>query len=217
MKKLVLKMSLSLDGFAGGPNGELKWLFAEDLSRDATQWALKRLWKASLHLMGRRTYHDMAAWWPTSKEVFAAPMNEIPKAVFSRRGLGLRDPLTTTAALRDARVAGRGTQGATPTTTVQDSWLHPRVCTGNLTNEIERLKRGTGKPLIAHGGAGFARALIKTGLIDEFWLLFYPVALGIGLPIFSELSKPLRLQLVESISFKCGVVAQIYKVKKSGR
>jgi dihydrofolate reductase len=216
MKKLILKISMSLDGFVGGPKGEMKWLFAEPSSKDSTQWTLARVWNASLHLMGRRTFHDMAAWWPTSKEVFAPPMNEIPKVVFSRRGVGRPDKRLTTVALKDARAAGRGTRGAMPSTRVRDSWLHPQVCTGNLAQEIKRLKRGTGKPLIAHGGAGFARSLIKTGLIDEYWLLVHPVALGRGLAIFNELTPPRRLQLIQSIPFKSGAVALIYRPRKSG-
>jgi dihydrofolate reductase len=214
MKKLILKMSLSLDGFVGGPKGELNWLFAGGLSADATQWTLDRVSNASLHLMGRRTYHDMAAWWPTSKEVFAAPMNQIPKAVFSRRSVTKTNQQSTTAALRAARAAGRGTRGAKPSEVIRDSWLHPQICTGNLATEIKRLKQGNGQPLMAHGGAGFARSLIKTGLIDEYWLLIHPVALGRGLPIFSDLAKPRRLQLVKSIPFKSGAVGLIYRAKK---
>ena len=64
MKKLVLKMSVSVDGFVGGPKGELDWIFRTQ-SRDAVKWDRETLWNASLHLMGSRTYHDMAAWWPT--------------------------------------------------------------------------------------------------------------------------------------------------------
>jgi dihydrofolate reductase len=72
MKKLIPKMSVSVDGFVGGPKGEIDWIFST-LSKDATKWEVDTLWDASLHLMGSRTYHDMAAWWPTSKEVFAPP------------------------------------------------------------------------------------------------------------------------------------------------
>jgi dihydrofolate reductase len=82
MRKLILKMQLSLDGFVGGPNGEMEWIFAS-LDQAATDWIVATLWQAGVHLMGRVTYNDMAAWWPTSAEPFAAPMNEIPKFVFS--------------------------------------------------------------------------------------------------------------------------------------
>lgn len=212
MKKLVLKMSVSVDGFVAGPKGELDWLF-RTMSKDAVKWEVGMLGRASLHLMGSRTYHDMAAWWPTSKEVFAPAMNEIPKAVFTRRGVGRPDKKMTSGALKSARAANRGTRGAKASAQVWESWLHPLICTGKLATEIKRLKNGTGKPLLAHGGAGFARSLIQTGLIDEYQLLVHPVALGEGLPIFRDVDRPLDLVLVDSIPFRSGAVAQIYRAK----
>lgn len=212
MKKLILKMSLSTDGFVGGPKGELDWVFATE-SKDAEKWEVDTIWDASLHLMGSRTYQDMAAWWPTSKEEFAPPMNEIPKAVFSRRGVKKPNKALTTMGLKSAQAAYGDKQGAKASALVWESWLHPQVFTGNLASEIKRLKRGSGKPLLAHGGAGFARSLVKTGLIDEYHLLVHPVVLGKGLPIFTELPKRLYLELVESMSFKSGAVAQIYRRK----
>lgn len=83
MRKLILRMQISIDGFVCGPNGELDWIFPsyDDAS---TAWAVERLWDAGAHLMGRVTYGDMAAHWPTSTEFFAPPMNDIPKVVFSK-------------------------------------------------------------------------------------------------------------------------------------
>jgi tetratricopeptide (TPR) repeat protein len=46
-------------------------------------WAVERLWRAGAHVMGCATYRDMAAHWPSSSEPYAAPMNQIPKVVFS--------------------------------------------------------------------------------------------------------------------------------------
>jgi dihydrofolate reductase len=83
MRKLVLKMSVSVDGFVGTEDGGVDWIFPS-FSDDGASWAVDTLWQAGAHLMGRATYLDMAAYWPTSTEVFAAPMNEIPKVVFSR-------------------------------------------------------------------------------------------------------------------------------------
>jgi hypothetical protein len=58
-------------------------------------WAVEYLWNASLHIMGSRSFRDMAARWPTSNDMFAPPMNQIPKAVFARTGAndtGAGDP-----------------------------------------------------------------------------------------------------------------------------
>jgi len=82
MRKLILQMQYSLDGFVSGPNGELDWIFP-DLDAEYAAWGVERLWRAGAHLMGGVTYRDMAAHWPSSTEPYAAPMNQIPKIVFS--------------------------------------------------------------------------------------------------------------------------------------
>lgn len=212
MKKLLLKMSMSVDGFVAGPKGELDWVF-RSVNNEVLKWEVPTLWNASLHLMGSRTYQDMAAWWPTSKDACAPAMNEIPKAVFSRRGFRTPHKKLTSMALKSARAANAGKQGAKASAQVWESWLHPLDCTGRLATHIKRLKNGSGKPLLAHGGATFARSLIQTGLIDEFILLVHPVALGDGLPIFSDVRRPLDLALADSIAFRSGAVAQIYRPK----
>jgi hypothetical protein len=48
MRRLVLKMSMSLDGFVCGPNGELDWIF-RSLDDELTAWQLDALWQAGVH------------------------------------------------------------------------------------------------------------------------------------------------------------------------
>lgn len=62
MRELILKMSISIDGFVASPDGGVKWIF--DTHDDkAAEWTVKTVWDASLHIMGSRTFHDMAAYW----------------------------------------------------------------------------------------------------------------------------------------------------------
>ena len=88
MRKLVLKMSVSVDGFVSGPNGEVYWIFKT--GNGVTEWLVDTLWQAGVHAMGSRTYYNMAAFWPSSGAPLAAPMNEILKVVFSRKGSSIR-------------------------------------------------------------------------------------------------------------------------------
>jgi dihydrofolate reductase len=85
------------------------------------------------------------------------------------------------------------------------------VFAGDLAAGIRELKAEPGKPIFAHGGAGFMRSLIATGLIDEYHLLTHPVVLGSGQPIFSGLAMPQRLTLVEATAFPGGAVAHTYR------
>jgi dihydrofolate reductase len=208
MRRLILKMSMSLDGFVAGPNGEIDWMLRgrDEAARD---WTIDTLRQTGLHAMGSRTFFDMAAYWPTSTEAFAAPMNEIPKIVFTRQKSLNLGAGPTTNALRDAREAQEDV-AASPAPAAA-SWAAAEVAKSDLTAEIERLRSQPGKDILAHGGAGFAQSLAAAGLIDEYRLLVHPVALGSGLSLFGALPKPLDLELRTSSLFRSGVAAHVYR------
>jgi dihydrofolate reductase len=206
MRELILAMSMSLDGFVAGPEGEAQWVFNGD--QEAIAWKVETLRNVSLHIMGSRVFQSMAAFWPTAGTPFAPPMNQIPKAVFSKQGSAVLK--TATTLLRDAKAQA----GETLTGLLQpgaESWAEAYVAGGDLVHEIAKLKAKDGKPIVAHGGAAFARSLIAQNLIDEYVLMVYPIALGKGLPIFSDLAAPRPLKLVSLRGFPLGTVAQIYR------
>ncbi len=210
MRDLVLKMQVTVDGFVCGPNGEVDWVF-DSMDEEAAAWVAQTIGNASLHIMGSRTYHDMVSWWPTSTEVFAKPMNEIPKAVVSNQGEAVLKGLNTTTALRDA-IRANGLEGQSDVLQPgAESWTKTQVVTGDLAEGIRRLKAENGKPIVAHGGASFARNLAATGLIDRFELIVHPIALGQGLALFSGLLEPLKLKLLKAIAFPGGSVAHVYE------
>jgi dihydrofolate reductase len=215
VRKLILKMSVSVDGFVCDTNGGAGWIFAT-MDDEAARWTIETLSRAGIHLMGSRTYYDMAAWWPTSTEIFAPPMNEIPKAVATTRTAAeLFRTSETTQAVKDAAHARGASQGATPTEEIARSWSNPTVLSGDLATGVTSLKQQSGKDIIAHGGARFAQSLIKTCLVDEFHLLIHPVAIGSGLALFAGLQAPLNLQLVNSTSFPKGCVAHVYQTRNA--
>lgn len=193
MRRLILKMSISLDGFVAGPGGEADWMFR---SRDegGRAWVEETLWQAGLHVMGSRSYFAMAGYWPTSRDAIAVPMNTIPKAVFTRQA-----SLDLSAA--PVPPAGEGAA----------SWAAPQVVSGDLVTEIERLKQQAGKDILAHGGADFAQSLAATGLIDEYRLVVHPVVLGKGLTLFGKLPRTLDLELRSTTVFRSGTVAHVYR------
>jgi dihydrofolate reductase len=79
---LVLKMSVSLDGYVASADGSNDWI-AAGRADDSTSWVLETVSNASAHLTGATTYAEWAAFWPGASGPFAKPMNEIPKVVFS--------------------------------------------------------------------------------------------------------------------------------------
>jgi dihydrofolate reductase len=181
MRKLVLQMDMSLDGFVARPAREGGWDWGappEDPALKARKLAWVR--QAGAHLMGRVTYEEMAGFWPTSDDAYAKPMNDIPKIVFSR-------------------------------TIERAEWPESRIARGDLAEEIGRLKREPGNDLIAYGGAAFVQSLTRLGLVDEYRLVVQPVALGGGLPLFKDLARPLRLELVDAQAYTTGAALHIYR------
>lgn len=191
MRKLAMKMSISVDGFVGGPNGENDWVFRSS-DQESLAWAVERSGEAGLIIMGRKSFEVMAHYWPTATGPFAAPMNETPKAVFTKNGF-----------------AGVDLSGVEQSPAAK-SWAEARIFDGDLAEGIKTLKAESGNPIAAIGGAGFMRSLIATGLIDEYQLVTHPVILGSGLPIFTDLAKPLDLKLVDLKAFPKGIVVRTY-------
>lgn len=192
MRELILKMSMSFDGFVSDLESTNTWMYGSD--PEAVAFGVATTWNASLHIMGSRSFQIMAPFYPTSTIPFAPPMNEIPKAVFSKQG----------SAVLTAADPVKGLPGG-------QSWAEAQVVSGDLKEEINKLKAMNGKPIIAHGGVNFARSLIAQGLVDEFILAVHPIALGKGLALFSDLAAPMPLRLVSSKAFPGGAVAQVYR------
>jgi dihydrofolate reductase len=155
MTALVLKMSVSLDGYVARTDGSNDWIFPSS-TPDSLAWVVDTISGAGAHLVGARTYRDMAALWPGSDSPIAAPMNDKPKVVFSAS--------MTESIWGDTRfVSGE---------------LAPAI--------EELKKEEHPGYLLAHGGARFVRSLCLTGLVDEFRLVVAPVVLGRGERIFTS-------------------------------
>jgi dihydrofolate reductase len=193
MRKLVLKMSMSLDGFVGGPNGEKDWMMRSK-DEGAAEWVVETLWGAGLHIMGNRTYNETKGYWPTAATPFAAPMNAIPKVAFTRQ-----------------KIQDMTTRNATGAAQASSDWADALILGGDLAEQVNRLKAEDSKYILAHGGAGFARSLVRLGLVDEYRLVVHPVLLGSGQPLFSELERPQDLKLVSTTLFKSGTAAHVYR------
>src|SRR3954463_11507730 len=203
MRELILKMAISVDGFVSDLDGRNRWMFGAD--QEAKAWGVEYIWNASLHIMGSRSFHAMAPYWQTSTDQFAPPMNQIPKAIFSRQGPAILRNVNTTAALNAAR-ANAATGQSAELQPGAGSWAEADVASGDMAEEIAKLKAQEGKPIIAHGGVSFARRLVAPGLGAQCAPTGAPLALAKGLPRFSELAAPKPLKLISSKAFPGGGV-----------
>jgi dihydrofolate reductase len=85
-------------------------------------------------------------------------------------------------------------------------WINTDIATGNLIEEVNRIKSQTGGDIVVYDVASFDTSLIKEKLIDEFYLFINPVAIGNGMTIFKDLNKIQKYTLIESKAFECGKV-----------
>jgi dihydrofolate reductase len=82
MRQVILMMGISLDGYVASDRAHPGASVPED--PELIAWKVDRIAAAGAHLMGRVTYQEMAGHWPHSTDPYAAPMNDIPKVVFSK-------------------------------------------------------------------------------------------------------------------------------------
>lgn len=186
MRKLILFMHTSLDGYVGGPGGEMDWIRADDEMFDL---AGEQTGMADTALYGRVTYQMMEAYWPTAGDQPNATKhdlehsqwyNSVEKVIFSRT-LG---------------------EGSEP---------KRRFLSDNIPGEIEKLKRQTGKNMLMFGSPTAAHLLMEHNLIDDYWIFINPILLGSGIPLFKDIKERIQLKLADQKVFSSGVTALHYE------
>ena len=113
-RRLILLMSVSIDGFAGRPDGTIDWLTPPDSADhgDRRHRAnLEMLGQTGLIMMGRGAYDQMAGAWASSDSPMAVLINELPKIVYSRSA------------------------------TEEPTWSNTRISRADIADEIPALKR----------------------------------------------------------------------------
>ena len=194
MRELVLKMSMSLDGFVAGGRPDSNWMLRAS-TPDSAAWVRETMAGAGTHLVGRRSFESWAGFWPTSDSPMAGPLNDIPKVVFARRpGFDPASFVSGAEASDDPA-----------------SWGRTRVASGDLREEIARLKEEPGGYLLAQGGVTFCRSLVEADLVDEYRFAVAPVAIGSGDGLFSGLESELDLRLISSTAFAGGAMGNVFR------
>jgi dihydrofolate reductase len=194
MRKIVLWMSVSVDGFIEGPNRELGWHLVDDELHSHFNAELSAM---GAFLDGRVTYELMAAFWPTADadpastgpmREFARIWREMPKIVYSR-----------TLERADWN-----------TTIVRDVVVEEVLALKAQPGGVLALKAQPGGDL-ALGGANLAAAFMRHDLIDEYRLYVHPVVIGRGRPLFPTSDTRTDLRLAETRAFGNGVVLLRYQ------
>jgi dihydrofolate reductase len=173
MRTVIYSMSVSLDGFIAGPDGDIGFTAPD---AELFRFHVEQTPHIGVELMGRGLYEAMLVWedpeaapsGPDELE-FARIWNAIPKVVFS--------------------------------TTLEEVEGNARLAVDDVAGEVAKLVQAPDEGVVSVGGAGLASTLIKRDLIDEYRLFVIPVVLGGGTPYFPPLDRAISLELLETRTF----------------
>jgi dihydrofolate reductase len=89
-------------------------------------------------------------------------------------------------------------------------WNNSMLVTGNIPEEINKLKKQDGPELQVHGSSNLIQTLLKNDLVDEFLLKIFPVTIGTGKRLFGEGTMPASFRLVDSKTSTTGIIVATY-------
>lgn len=188
MRKLVLFLHASLDGFVEGPNGamDIGWISYDG---DLEKYAKEVLSTADTVIWGRGTYQLMHGYWPSVPSNPSASQHERNHAEW----------IDKTAKI------------VFSTTLDKVEWNNSRLVKEDVQEEIKNLKQQPGKDMVILGSPRIAHHLMQLDLIDEYKITVSPVLIGSGLPLFQGLKEKLNLKLIENKTFGSGAIGLVYQ------
>ncbi|MFD0618272.1 dihydrofolate reductase family protein [Paenibacillus sp. GCM10027629] len=188
MRKLVLFLHSSLDGFVEGPNGEMDigWV---SYDADLEKHAKEILSTADTVIWGRGTYQMMHSYWPSVPSNPSASQHELDHAEW----------------------IDKTNKIVFSTTLEKVEWNNSRLVKNNVKEEIKNLKQQPGRDMVILGSPRFAHYLMELDLIDEYKITVSPVLIGSGLPLFQGFKEKINLKLIENKTFDSGAIGLVYQ------
>jgi dihydrofolate reductase len=181
MTKLRVFESVSIDGYFTDKDNKIDWAHAgQGDDPEFTEWVSANASKGGALLFGRKTYQEMAAFWPTPEAAHQMPvvangMNTARKYVV--------------------------------TNTIKPTWQNSQRLDGDLGAAVQQLKAASGTDITLLGSGDIATQLGELGLVDEYQFVIIPIALGSGRTLFSNTCN---LRLLDQRAFPCGNVVVTY-------
>ena len=196
MRKIISFMHISLDGFVAGPNGELNWAKVDE---EIFDYVGKRISEGDIALYGRVTYQMMENYWPTAGDKPTATKHDIEHSKWYSKV----HKIVLSKTMKETDLNN--------TTIISDN-LSDRI------NEIKQSRPASGgsgsKDILLFGSPTATHSLIQQNLIDGYWLFVNPIILGQGIPLFIDIKDKIKLKLLTTRQFTCGVTELNYTVDR---
>lgn len=142
----------------------------------------EELFSSDVQLLGRVTYEGFAKAWPTMPDT----------GDFGERMNNMPKYVVST-------------------TLTHADWNNTTIISEHVVEEIQKLKEQPGQNILVAGSGKLVQTLTQHHLVDEYRFMVYPLVLGSGKRLFPEGSEMLKLKLLETRSFKTGIVVLHYQ------
>lgn len=173
MRKLILSMQVSLDGFVEGVDGDMSWMQPDD----DQLWddLFNMLQQVDLFVLGSGMWEEYRDYWKKALGESGFSANEI----------------------KYARLAEKTRHIVFSGTLQEAGWENTTINSGSLVDEIKAIKQQPGKSIQIVGGAKLAASFIDSGLVDEYRILINPAIIAGGKSIFHGLNNRHLLELTD--------------------
>jgi dihydrofolate reductase len=188
MRKLILIVHTSIDGFVAGVKGEFDGFNASPENLD---FVCELTDEADAALVGRISYQMLNSYWPTARDNANASRSEIKYSNWYNDA----EKIVLSRSLSKSNL--------NKTTIISE----------NIADNLLKIKNGEGKNILMFGSPTIFEILHKLNIIDEYWIINYPALFGNGISFFTRAGTPRKIKLLSTRQFSNGEIAINYKVE----
>ncbi len=185
MRRIILGMQVTLDGYIAGPEGDMSWV---DTGAEAWEHNFESFNTSDAVIMGRVLYEGFLQYWPAAG---ASPKSNKYEKEYSE-WIAQAHKYVFSNSLKSA------------------DWENSTLVPGDPVTEVARIRQSQGGAILVAGGARLAATFAGLGLIDEFRILIVPKVIGGGTGFLKGIRDSIDLKLCESRMFKSGTIAAHY-------
>jgi dihydrofolate reductase len=183
MRKIILNLAITLDGYIEGPNGEIDWI-TDDGETDNGDVLNDILSDMDIIFYGRVSY---VKWGNSQSDENASQK------------------------IKDSYKLLHGKQKYVFSRTEKNDDTTAIFINSNIKEKVLEIKKQSGKNIWLYGGAKLVTTFLNLNLIDEYRLAVFPVILGKGKPLFQNIEAEHKLVLIDTKISKSGVIFLNYK------
>jgi dihydrofolate reductase len=180
MRKLIVFNNISLDGYFTDAKGDMSWAHEGGDDPEFAAFTSDNAKGGGVLVFGRVTYDLMASFWPTPAA--AAQMPQVAEQMNKLEKIVFSRTLEAAA------------------------WMNTRLVTSDPVAEMRRIKREEGSDMVIMGSGSIVAQFAQAGLIDGYQVVVCPIALGSGRTMFEGVTRPIRMKLTHSRTFRNGKI-----------